>query len=331
MNLGKQIHLLRLKKSISPEEMAEVLGVSAQMVSGWERGAVLPETRFLPSMATLFGVTVDELFGFSDDELLQRMENTDWNRNMDDFVFNRHADYLTRKRAAEPYNARVRIIAAQLYDHRARADREKSAACAREALEIAPEDAGAWSALVSAMDGPALIEYLMGFAGIHPGNLRALQLLVENLISEGRCDEAEPFINEFSRIPGGEYLFLIYSGDIALARGDRRDAMQKWESSAEVYRDSWKAHDAFALRLGKMGLFSRALLEYDKSYALQPVPRTADPLHARARIFERQGRWEEAVAERRRIIDALAENFGVTRGEMIEGQLREIERLKAFK
>ena len=79
MNLGKQIYLLRLKKSISPEEMAEVLGVSTQMVSGWEQGAVLPETRFLPSMATLFGVTIDELFGFSDDELLKRMENTDWN------------------------------------------------------------------------------------------------------------------------------------------------------------------------------------------------------------------------------------------------------------
>ena len=77
----------------------------------------------MPSMATLFGVTIDELFGFSDDELLKRMENTDWNRHMDDFAFNRHADYLVRKRSADPYNARVRIIAAQLYDHRARADR----------------------------------------------------------------------------------------------------------------------------------------------------------------------------------------------------------------
>jgi transcriptional regulator with XRE-family HTH domain len=342
MNFAKQLRSMRLQKSIRISELADALGVSPHAISDWENGVCLPETRLLPHIAMLFGATIDELFGFSDDELLERLSHQDWNsRHMDDFTFRRHADYLARKCAAEPYNARIRIIAAQLYNHRARADREKAASSAREALEIMPGERTAWSELISAMGGKrgdewqddnfSFIEYLMGFVGVHADNHIALRLLVENLMADGRYDEAEPFVGELESIADAEYLCRMYEGDIALARGNRRDAMRKWEAAAEESGCDWRVHGEFARRLRRLGLFNRALIEYDKTYTLQPAPRLLAPLSARAMIFEHLGCCDDAIAERRRIIADLAQNYGITEGAAVDEQLREIERLNKMK
>lgn len=65
MNIGKNIANLRKAKNMTQEELAEIIGVSAQAVSKWENGANLPDTMLLPVIAGTFGVTIDALFGTS--------------------------------------------------------------------------------------------------------------------------------------------------------------------------------------------------------------------------------------------------------------------------
>ncbi len=60
--IGSRIAELRKEKKITQEELAGVVGVSAQAVSKWERGGV-PDTELLPAIADYFGVTIDRLFG----------------------------------------------------------------------------------------------------------------------------------------------------------------------------------------------------------------------------------------------------------------------------
>lgn len=63
MALGENIRRLRRKLGITQEVMAECLDVSIQTVSKWEREEVYPAVTMLPSLANLFGVTVDALLG----------------------------------------------------------------------------------------------------------------------------------------------------------------------------------------------------------------------------------------------------------------------------
>lgn len=65
MNLGESIYRLRTEKNLSQGDLAEALDVSRQSVSKWENGNATPDLERLVKMAKLFGVTLDELVGSS--------------------------------------------------------------------------------------------------------------------------------------------------------------------------------------------------------------------------------------------------------------------------
>lgn len=72
--LGEKIKQLRKQKSISQEVLAQYLGVSFQAVSKWETGATMPDVMLIPSLASFFDVTTDELFDFNLWETEQKVE-----------------------------------------------------------------------------------------------------------------------------------------------------------------------------------------------------------------------------------------------------------------
>lgn len=53
----------RKKLGLTQEGLAQKLGVTNQAVSKWESGQSCPDIALLPSLADLFGITIDELFG----------------------------------------------------------------------------------------------------------------------------------------------------------------------------------------------------------------------------------------------------------------------------
>lgn len=67
--LCETIKNLRISRSISQENFANELGVSAQAVSKWENRKALPDISLLPKIADYFHVTIDTLFkGLIQDE-----------------------------------------------------------------------------------------------------------------------------------------------------------------------------------------------------------------------------------------------------------------------
>lgn len=61
MNLGKQICFYRKKAGLSQAELAEIMDVSFQTVSGWERDAYSPDVERLTGLAEALRTTVERL------------------------------------------------------------------------------------------------------------------------------------------------------------------------------------------------------------------------------------------------------------------------------
>ena len=61
--MGKRITALRKEKGMTQEQLAERLGVSAQAVSKWENDVSCPDISILTELATVLGVSTDELLG----------------------------------------------------------------------------------------------------------------------------------------------------------------------------------------------------------------------------------------------------------------------------
>lgn len=61
--LGNNIRRLRRARQMTQRELAWHLGVTVQAVSKWELGQTYPDLSLLPSLADLFAVKLDDLFG----------------------------------------------------------------------------------------------------------------------------------------------------------------------------------------------------------------------------------------------------------------------------
>jgi len=66
IRIGENIKRLRKAKSVTQEQVAELLGISVTAVSKWERGETYPDITLLFPLAHYFEVTLDELMGYDE-------------------------------------------------------------------------------------------------------------------------------------------------------------------------------------------------------------------------------------------------------------------------
>lgn len=68
IRFGENIRRLRIGRNMTQEQVADVLGISFQAVSKWERGDTVPDLFMLPAIASFFGVSTDCLLGLNKSE-----------------------------------------------------------------------------------------------------------------------------------------------------------------------------------------------------------------------------------------------------------------------
>lgn len=73
ITIGQNIKSLRAKKQITQKQLAAYLGVTEQAVSRWESGSGFPDIQLLPSIASFFSVSTDDLLGLNHTEREQRL------------------------------------------------------------------------------------------------------------------------------------------------------------------------------------------------------------------------------------------------------------------
>lgn len=64
--IGENLKKQRKLRELTQEQLADILGVSFQSVSKWERGEGYPDIELMPTIAEYFGITTDELMGMKE-------------------------------------------------------------------------------------------------------------------------------------------------------------------------------------------------------------------------------------------------------------------------
>ena len=59
--IGLRIAENRQKRGLTQKQLAELMSVSPQAVSKWERGLAFPDPLFLDELSEFLGITVEEL------------------------------------------------------------------------------------------------------------------------------------------------------------------------------------------------------------------------------------------------------------------------------
>ena len=67
IQLGEKIRTFRRRDGRTQEALASELGVTPQAISRWEKGLCCPDMSMIPSIANVFGVSIDELFGYDNE------------------------------------------------------------------------------------------------------------------------------------------------------------------------------------------------------------------------------------------------------------------------
>ncbi len=67
--MKNNLELLRKKKGISQEELAQVMGVSRQTIHSLEKGKYNPSILLAFKLAKYFGLTIEEVFIYEEESL----------------------------------------------------------------------------------------------------------------------------------------------------------------------------------------------------------------------------------------------------------------------
>jgi len=118
LNLGTKIRQLRYQNSKTQENLAEALGVTSQAVSRWEANGSYPDMNLIPAIANYFGITIDELFGYTNnrnqkiDEIIRKIDAFHIKTRGDDTWVDECLTILREGLAEFPQNERLLITLA---------------------------------------------------------------------------------------------------------------------------------------------------------------------------------------------------------------------------
>ena len=338
MELTNRLKQLRTGKGITQEQLANEMGVTAQAVSKWERGTAMPDISLLPELSVYFGVSLDELFGLTEDKEYERIQNMIWDERL-----------LTPDRLAATERRIDEMIAsgykpadcmrlrADMYNHLAHAYNDMAAESAMKALETDPNCKGAHAELNEGLRGYVpdwnarnhfkLIGWYQEFVKKNPEDWRAWMWLLDNLLDDYRLTEAEEAVKGLEK-SDNTFRTPLYKAKLAWAKGEREKAHELYFQMEKDFPEDWMA----VMEIGEMYAmeedYGKAVEYLKKARSLQKTPRYADTFEMLAQLYEITGDIPAAIRELEGELECFRTDWGFDSGETADCVRREIERLK---
>lgn len=265
---------LRLQKNLTQEQVAEILGVSAQTVSRWERSITCPDIMLLPEIAKLYCVTVDDLFKENPsayDNLFQRLacvyEKT---KQPEDFI-RADMEFKNMIKTAECSLEDVRVYAL-IHQFMMGYCKNKARDLYNEALEKGKNspDKSYWltkyaKANFSVITGCAdeFIAEQTETVNRNPDNADELCVLIRTMYYAKRYSEGYELFTKAKRK-------FTHTGNLYLVGGDVCNKLERYEEAFENWDKAISLNDGFSLD----GKYSKAncyeqLGEYQKAYNIR--------------------------------------------------------------
>ena len=321
LNLGTSIRRLRTERGMTQEELASFAGVSFQAVSKWECGTTTPDIALLPKLAVFFGVRIDDLFGITGEEELQRVDYLLGHERITEENFAYSKSVLDRALEHSPDDIRVLKTYARLYFAKNQRDRLEAGRMLRQAMKIAPEDDEIWL-LYHQFCGKETDDFISTcepYLPAVPKTSRLYELLIGAMIGRRYFDRAESLIAMYEpHCPTA--MPAVFRGDLALAGGNIEKALAIWDS---VDAGAHKAQYELGERLVKINENVRAVTAFERSFAAAEVPRDLSAMYSLAFLHERLGNRAEAKAAWQTILDVLASDWNIADGETVDWAKRE--------
>ena len=336
--MGKQIRAHRLRGNMTQEKLAETLHVTAQAVSKWENGTSCPDVSLLPELSAALGVTLDELFETNFGTHLRRIERMLENeRELSSDAYDYAEQRLKEGCLETEYRGKCLTMLAELNNHRAEMYRSRAADYARQALEIEPEKHDNHIAFAHAAGGALadwcftnhsrMISWYEQFVKKNPRYLPGYLWLLDNLLADGRLDEAKETL-EAMRAVEETYLYSLYKGWIARYAQGWEAADACWEQMTAQYPSDWRAWFTRADTYAKRAAYDEAIACFRKAASLQEKPRFTDCYESIAQLCILQGDKAAAAEAYRQVVKILREEWDMQEGETVLGYLQNIAELE---
>ena len=318
MTLGKTIKQLRKETFLSQEQLAAKLDITAQAVSKWENEESYPDILFLPKIAAIFGVKIDVLFDYEEDSAYQQIENMlDNERYFTHADFSKAESFLLEQLSTNPNDLHALTVLGDLYHEYAIRLDEKAASYTKQALALNPDDKSLHNTFHYAMHGgrldwnvanhSALIQYYQNFIQEHPTITRAYLYLLDNLIDDGRLDEAAKVLEKRRTV-----IQDCFNDFYRLLIHESSNGFQATRKEYDMYLEEnheWQAYFLVAGRYASHGEYEKAITLFEKSYELQPKPRYIDHLESIAQLYLRMYKKNEAKHAYKRELQLLKEEW----------------------
>ena len=341
IDIGKKIRELRLGMSMTQDQLAQKLKLSSQAVSKWENGTTMPDIQILPELSILFGVSIDSLFSLTDEDRMERIENSIYDvRFYEESEFEAAVRWLQDKQKEDRHRSRATLLLAMLYNKRADEFHELASPLAREALRLDPTVKDAHNAVFDAERGPYLdwnavnhhdtIAFYKELLAEHPEDFPSHLWLMDLLIADGRTAEARQVLEQAHRLKDS-YHYEMYRGLIAKAECDLPAALDWWGKMTAKDPENGVVWFEYADNMARLCRYEDAIAAYEKGMPLRPEPQFVDPEECLAHIYEILGDREKAAQMHEQILTIMQEQWNITEGESLDSHRREIQRLRSRK
>ena len=268
---SQNLKRFRISKNMTQEQAAEALGVSTQTVSRWECNTTLPDVTILPKIASLYCVTIDDLYRESSvayDNYAQRLGSVfEASHKPEDFM-QAYMEYQKLLKSGEYTIEDLRLYGI-LHQQMMQVCRDKAEEIFDRVIKKGPaEDPETyWS--TRRQKG-----YFLWEIGRNQENIDEFLPLIEN----GSNDLQE-------------WICLIQAYTFA----ENYDAAWKWVQNAEA-----KFTESAILHI-YAGDLMRSMKRYEEAFphwkrALEMEPEWCDAAYSMASCYEEIGDWENAYA-----------------------------------
>ena len=290
--IGNKIKELRRSKGMSQKDIADKLGVTSQAVSKWENDGSLPEMTMLPDIASLFGIQIDDLFEYSTEKRYESIEKKlQYGRVMTNMEFENEEAFLIREVEADPTNYHAISLLGDFYGHRAECMYQKSVYYAKRAIDLHPNQKGDINNINNGNHGKRfdwdtanhqeLIRYWYKLLKTAPENTRVYFYLLDNLIDDGRIEEAKTVLKEsYQKNP--DELNAFYEVFIKEKQVGFEAVKAEYEALAKANENSWRILFSIANVFSYNEYFKEAIQMWQKTFDCMPKPRYTDSFEAMA-------------------------------------------------
>ncbi len=330
LNIGTVIRRLRMERGLTQEELAEYVGVSFQAVSKWECGVTTPDIALLPRLAVFFGVRIDDLFGITARDELERVEFLLEHEALTEENFDYARKVMEKNMELSPEDVRVRKVYARLYLANNQRNRLAAGRLLRQAMEEKTVDAEVFTLYrqVCGGDGAMFRSHTDDFLRDCEPMLaktsgaakeKLCELLIDAMIGMRYFDRVEPILAEYGKLVNTA-MPDVFRGDIELARGNVERAIGRWDSvEVSDHKGQYEVGERFA----QGGEYKRAVTAFERSFAAAVVPRDLSAMYSLAFLYEKLRNGEKAKETWQVILDVLASDWGQTDGETVAWAMRE--------